>query len=134
MRLVDLCAVGPLLPALPLPPHTASPPLMAGPRAPGADAVPGSVPAPGPDGRYPLGLLMAKGAPRCESLLAALETEPAIPAVRAGPAVVGLSTFHKQFDAATMGALKYVDWSNLIAAGGLVEACMRPAPVGANTE
>jgi hypothetical protein len=134
MRLVDLCVVGPLLPALPLPPRTASPPLMAGPRAPGPSAPPAAVPAPGADGRYPLGLLMVRDAPRCASLLAALEAVPAPPAARGGPAVVDLATFKRQFDAATMGALKYVDWSNLIAAGGLVEACLRPAPAGADTE
>lgn len=36
--------------------------------------------------------------------------------------------FKTNFDVLTEGMLKYIDWNNIIVAGGSVSACLRPVP------
>ena len=140
LQLIDLCALGPSIPTLKLPKHTASPPLLAPlPAAAEGAAGPSSssaaadeLPAPGTEG-YPLGVLMVTGL-RAKTARAAVRAPLSQRPAPAGPVVAPLPQFRRQFEAATRGALKYVDWSNVVAAGGLVEACARPAPQGLDTE
>jgi hypothetical protein len=43
------------------------------------------------------------------------------------------SACRAQLSAATSDVLRHVDWASCCAAGGLVEACLRPAPIEATT-
>lgn len=117
MALIDLCSNRCRIPNLCLP-LTTSLPLL-----------PGLVDlfnqAHAPSGCYDLTALCVQGhQSSCRTVDEALALRQQ-PIARQGPVIVTLPRFKEQFKAATLNSLRYVDFTNVVVAGGIVERCSR---------